>query len=41
MADENVLKWNVTNWITVMLMAAVGFGLFGFAQNWWAKRKAA
>lgn len=22
---ENILSWNVTNWITVVLMAAVGF----------------
>lgn len=23
--NENILTWNVTNWITVVLMAAVGF----------------
>lgn len=23
--DETILTWNVTNWITVVLMAALGF----------------
>ena len=39
-ADESViLTWNVTNWITVILMAAVGFAVIGFGQKLWAKRK--
>ena len=27
--DENILTWNATNWITVLLMVAVGFFLLG------------
>lgn len=33
--NENILTWNVENWITVILMAAVGFMVLGFAQKWW------
>lgn len=40
-SDENILTWNVTNWITVVLMVAIGFAFLGFLQNWWAKRQAA
>jgi hypothetical protein len=31
--EENILTWNVANWITVILMAAIGFGLLGLAQK--------
>jgi hypothetical protein len=27
--EETILSWNVTNWITVVLMAAVGFLVIG------------
>jgi predicted cobalt transporter CbtA len=37
--DENIITWNVTNWITVVLMVAIGFALLGFAQNWWASKQ--
>lgn len=30
---ENVLRWNVTNWVTVFLMATVGMMLFGLAAG--------
>ena len=40
-SDENILTWNVTNWITVVLMVAIGFAFIGFLQNWWVKRPAA
>lgn len=36
---SSLLTWNVTNWITVVLMAAVGFGLLGIAQAWYKKRQ--
>lgn len=39
--DENIVTWNVTNWITVVLMVAIAFCLLGFVQNYWAKRQAA
>ncbi len=29
--SESILSWNVTNWITVVLMAAGGFFLAGLA----------
>ena len=39
MSDENMLTWNVTNWITIVLMAGIGFALLGWVQNVVAKRK--
>lgn len=39
--DENIITFNVTNWITVVIMAAIGFALFGLAQNWYAKKQTA
>jgi hypothetical protein len=33
MAEETIITWNVTNWITVILMAAIGFVLLGFLQK--------
>jgi hypothetical protein len=38
--NENIIAWNVTNWVTVILMAAIGFFLIGVGQKWWAGRKA-
>jgi hypothetical protein len=29
MAEENIISWNATNWITVVLMCAVGFLVLG------------
>lgn len=40
-ADENIITWNVTNWITVVLMAAVGLGILAFAQKYIASKKGA
>jgi hypothetical protein len=35
MNDAVILHWNVTNWITVVLMAALGFmALSLVAQGW-------
>lgn len=39
--DDAILTWNVPNWITVVLMVAIGFGVLSFAQSYVAKRKAA
>lgn len=33
MAEETVISWNVTNWLTVILMAAIGFALLGLLQK--------
>lgn len=41
MADENIITWNIPNWITVVLMAAIGFAALGLVQNAYSKRKAA
>jgi len=40
-AEDNIITWNVTNWITVVLMAAVFFFGLGAAQKYLASRKAA
>lgn len=39
--SDIILSWSVANWITVVLMAAVGFGLLGLAQSYYAKKQAA
>jgi predicted negative regulator of RcsB-dependent stress response len=39
MADENILTWDVTNWITVVLMAAIGFFVIAAAQKYWQKKQ--
>ena len=36
--SENVLAWTVSNWITVVLMAGIGFTLFGLAQKLYQSR---
>ena len=39
--DEKIVTWNVTNWITVVLMVALGFVTLGWLQNLWASRQKA
>lgn len=34
MNSDAILTWNVTNWVTVILMAAIGFFLVGLALKW-------
>jgi len=31
--SENILTWNFTNWVTVVLMAAIGFAVLGLASQ--------
>lgn len=31
--EETILTWNVTNWITVMIMAALGFMLLALVAQ--------
>jgi len=38
---ETILTWNVTNWITVVLMATIGFFLLGAAQKYYQSKQAA
>lgn len=40
MAEENIIAWNFTNWLTVILMAAIGFFLLGIALKWWSGKSA-
>ncbi len=40
MSDPVVISWNATNWITVFLMAALGFAVVGFSVSAWKKHKA-
>ncbi len=37
--DDNIVTWDVTNWITIVIMAGIGFALFGFVRNWYAKKQ--
>lgn len=30
---ESILTWNVTNWVTVLLMVAVGFTVIGLGMK--------
>lgn len=34
MAQENIISWNVPNWVTVVLMSAIGITLLGFITKW-------
>jgi hypothetical protein len=36
--NENIIAWNVTNWITVILMAAIGFFIVGTVLKWKSNR---
>ena len=39
MAEETILSWNVANWVSVILMAAIGLALIGFAMKLYQKRQ--
>jgi len=34
-----ILSWNLTNWVTVVLMAMIAFFLIGLAQKWYQSRQ--
>lgn len=36
--NENIIAWNVTNWVTVILMAAIGFFILGAILKWKSSR---
>lgn len=41
MAGEDggvILTWNVANWVTIVLMAGIGFAVLGFAQKVYQNR---
>lgn len=33
--NDNIISWTFANWVSVILMAAVGFAILGFAQKLW------
>ena len=35
-----VITWNFTNWVTVVLMALIGFMIFGLVTNGFMRMKA-
>jgi hypothetical protein len=37
--DENIITWNIPNWITIVLMAGLGFAVLGFATKALVKSK--
>ena len=37
MDNSNIIAWNATNWVTVILMAAIGFALLGLVQKYVSK----
>lgn len=41
MADGVILDWNFTNWVTVILMAAIGFALVGLGIKAYQNRAGA
>lgn len=40
MADSVLLEWSPANWITVVLMVAVGFAIIGAAARIYQQRAA-
>lgn len=37
--EQTYIDWNVPNWVSVVLMAAVGYMLIGFFQKLIAKKQ--
>lgn len=36
-----LITWTFANWVTVVLMAMIAFGIAGLAQKWWSNRQSA
>jgi hypothetical protein len=36
--NENIIAWNAANWVTVVLMAMIGFFAIGLGQKWYTTR---
>lgn len=41
MAEGTIISWNPANWITVVLMVALGFFILGAAARIYQQKKAA
>jgi hypothetical protein len=39
MADSNIISWTPANWITVVLMVAIGFAILGAATRIYQQKK--
>lgn len=39
MAEETILSWNTANWITVLIMVALGFTIIGFLSKIYQQKK--
>lgn len=39
--DDNILSWNVANWVTVILMVVLGFAILGMVAKIWRQKKGA
>lgn len=39
MAEETIISWNVANWVTIVLMAAIGFAVIAVVQKWHVSRQ--
>jgi hypothetical protein len=39
--DENIITFNVTNMITICIMAGIGLSLVAFGMNWWTTKQQA
>lgn len=33
MDGENIITWNLANWITIILMVAIGYVIYGLVGN--------
>ena len=40
MAEPVIITWNFTNWVTIVLMALLGFMVFGLVVNGFMRVKA-
>lgn len=40
MAEETIISWTPANWITVIIMVALGFTILAFAMKIYQQRKA-
>jgi hypothetical protein len=41
MTDDNIIAFNVTNWVTVLIMVSIGFAFWGFVAKTWQNRSGA
>jgi predicted negative regulator of RcsB-dependent stress response len=40
MDGETIISWTPANWITVLLMVALGFTVLGFGAKMWQQKQA-